>query len=122
MAARTAGRKGRPWRLLCAQVYATETHCIRCGQWVDLALPYRDPDTGRVNRLAKSVDHITALAEGGPPLARTNVGLAHLGCNSTAGAHLRWARAHRRATPRRAGTPARAPERADPMHIDPASL
>jgi hypothetical protein len=91
MAARWAGRKGRPWLRLCAQVYATETHCIRCGRYVDQTLPPRTPQS-------RSVDHIVALASGGKPLDRRNVGLAHLGCNSRAGAQLRWQRAGR-ATP-----------------------
>jgi 5-methylcytosine-specific restriction endonuclease McrA len=84
MVAATAGRKGRPWRRLCTRVYAEETICIRCGQWVDKTLPPRTP-------LSKSVDHIVPLARGGAPLARENVGLAHYSCNSRAGAHMRWA-------------------------------
>ncbi|MEU4590055.1 HNH endonuclease [Micromonospora aurantiaca (nom. illeg.)] len=92
MTARTAGRKGRPWRRLCAQVYATETHCIRCGRYVDQTLPPRTPQS-------RSVDHKVPLAQGGQPLDRRNVGLAHLGCNSRAGAHLRWMRADHTAAP-----------------------
>jgi len=88
MAARWAGRKGRPWRRLCARVYAEETHCIRCGRWVDKDLPYRNPRTGQVNRWSKSVDHKRALHLGGAPLARDNVGLAHFGCNSSHGARV----------------------------------
>lgn len=87
MPARTAGRSGRPWRRLSAQVYAEETHCIRCGRWVDQSLP---PNT----RMSRTVDHIDALAMGGARLKRENVGLAHHGCNSRAGARMRWSRTH----------------------------
>ena len=93
MAARWAGRKGRPWRTLCLRVYAEETHCIRCGRYVDQTLP---PRTLR----SRSVDHRTALALGGAPLDRRNVGLAHYSCNSRHGAHLRWAKARHSTTPK----------------------
>ena len=102
MPARTAGRKGRPWRQLCAQVYAEETHCIRCGRYVDQALPPRTP-------MSRSVDHIEALAQGGAKLARDNVGLAHYGCNSRAGARMRWARDH-------------PPAQVQVISVDPATL
>lgn len=84
MTARWAGRKGRPWRTLCAQVYAEETHCVRCGKHVDQTLPARTPQS-------RSVDHLTAMVEGGAKLSRENVGLAHLSCNSRHGARVRWA-------------------------------
>ncbi len=68
------GRRGRPWRRLCAEVYRTETHCWICGGWVDQALPWR-------HDWSRSVDHVIPLAHGGPPLARWNVRLAHRRCN-----------------------------------------
>lgn len=72
------GRRGRPWRRLCAEVYSTETHCWLCGEWVDQAL--RFPSKRR-----RSVDHVIPLSLGGPPLARHNVRLAHLDCNCRRG-------------------------------------
>lgn len=90
--ARWAGRKGRPWRTLCAQVYTEETHCIRCGQYVDQTLPPRTP-------MSRSVDHIQAIAEGGAKLHRDNVGLAHLSCNSRHGARVRWGHTKPQTTP-----------------------
>lgn len=72
------GRRGRPWRRLQAQVYATETHCHLCGEWVDPTLP-------KNHRRARSVDHLIPLSLGGPPLDRDNARLAHIGCNSRRG-------------------------------------
>lgn len=72
------GRRGRPWRRLQAQVYATETHCHLCGQWVNPNLPSRHPQ-------ARSVDHLIPLSRGGHPLDRDNARLAHLGCNARRG-------------------------------------
>lgn len=82
------GRRGRPWRTLQARVFAEETHCHLCGEWVDQLLPPRHPR-------ARSVDHLISLESGGPPLDRSNVRLAHLGCNSRRG------RAQQVAAPRR---------------------
>ena len=47
-----------------------------------MTLPYRDPVTGKVNPKSKSLDHATALANGGSLLDPANHRLAHLGCNS----------------------------------------
>lgn len=85
MPARWAGRKGRPWRELCARVLAEETHCVRCGQYVDQGQPPRTPK-------APSVDHIIAIDQGGARLSRGNVALAHFGCNARHGAKVRWAK------------------------------
>lgn len=107
MAARWAGRKGRRWRALCTQVYADphETHCVRCGRWVDKTLTGCAPQS-------RSVDHITALDQGGHPYSRDNVAIAHFGCNSAHGARVRWDK-HRRIT----HTPGRLI-----VDIDPATL
>ena len=85
--ARWAGRKGRPWRALCARVYADphETHCVRCGRPVNKGLRGCTPQS-------RSVDHIIAIEHGGAPLSRDNVALAHYGCNSRHGARVRWAK------------------------------
>lgn len=81
MTTRTRRRGGRPWARLVAQVYAEETHCgiPDCGAYVDQTLPAN-------HDLARSVDHIIPLADGGPEYARWNVRLAHRICNSRRGA------------------------------------
>lgn len=53
--------------------------CWFCGKWVDYALPVRDP-------MAKSVHHIIDLQDGGDPFDPENMALAHITCNSSAGA------------------------------------
>lgn len=80
MAARFAGRKGRPWRRLQHRVFDEETHCAICGNYVDQALPNpRD-------RMARSVHHLVP-PDIAPRLAtsRDNARLAHVGCNSRQG-------------------------------------
>lgn len=76
------GRNGRPWRRLRERVLAEEASCFRCGEPVDKTLK-------GASRWAPSVDHIVALADGGAPLDRSNVALAHQGCNSSAGQRQR---------------------------------
>ena len=77
------GRSGRPLEREKRRVYATETSCQKCGQPVDMTLPYRDPITGKVNRMSKSYGHGTELDAGGHPYQGH---LEHLSCNSSAGA------------------------------------
>ena len=80
MAARTAGRKGRPFRRAQLQCFAEETHCYLCHGWVDQGLVnYR-------SSRARSVHHLIP-PDLAPELAndRTNLRLAHLGCNSKYG-------------------------------------
>jgi hypothetical protein len=67
---------GRPWKRLQAQVYAEETHCCRCGGWVDQTLPYN-------HRQARSVDHLVERQLGGED-HRDNLRLAHRACNAHA--------------------------------------
>ncbi len=69
---------GRPYRRLQAQVFAEETHCWLCGEHVDQRLPHND-------RMARSLDHVVPLAQGGPALDRANARLAHRQCNSERG-------------------------------------
>lgn len=94
MTAQWAGRKGRAWRLLCAQVYAdpAETHCVRCGRPVDKGLVFGQHLPTELRPQARSVDHIIAMDQGGARLSRDNVGIAHYGCNSRHGARVRWAK------------------------------
>jgi hypothetical protein len=78
--ARTWGRKGRPYRRAQAQTFAEETHCYLCHQWVDQGLAnYR-------GSRARSVHHLIP-PDIAPELAndRTNMRLAHLGCNAKYG-------------------------------------
>lgn len=80
------GRHGTAWRTLRARVIAEETHCFRCGGEVDKTLKYPNP-------LSPSADHIVDIRDGGVPLERENVKLAHFGCNSADGASKRHAAA-----------------------------
>lgn len=77
------GRGGRPFERLKAHVYATETHCRKCGKPVDLTLPHRDPYTGKVNIWSKTIGHPTELDAGGHPYEGH---LEHWHCNTSAGA------------------------------------
>jgi len=70
------GRAGTAWWNVQAQVYAEETHCWWCGEWVDQSLD------GRTHPMARTVDHVRELWEGGDPLDRANCRLAHRRCNS----------------------------------------
>ena len=81
-AATHPGRVGRPWRTVSAQVYREETHCWICGAPVCQALPPRA-------RMARTADHLVQLQHGGDPLRRSNLRLAHLGCNSARSNRLR---------------------------------
>jgi hypothetical protein len=61
-------------------VFATQTCCWICGYEVDKTLPYKDPRTGLVNRLSKSLDHvIPCLMRPDLALNPANAKLAHLG-------------------------------------------
>lgn len=73
------GRSGRPWERLKALVYGEETHCWVCREYVDQRLHHND-------RRARSVDHVIPRWRR-PDLAyvRSNLRLAHRGCNSSRG-------------------------------------
>ena len=70
-------RSGRTWQTLQAQVYAEESVCWICLELVDFTQPPR-------TRLSRSVDHVKPVATH-PHLAlvRSNLRLAHVGCNSS---------------------------------------
>lgn len=72
-------RGTRAWRRLRERVYAEETHCWRCGIYVDQSLPARHP-------MSRTADHLDAVALGhaGVP-DRSRVRLAHWTCNSRRG-------------------------------------
>lgn len=72
-------RGTQAWRRLCAQVYAEETHCWLCHEWVDQTLPREHP-------MSRTVDHVVPVARGGPPIPdRDGARLAHRRCNSERG-------------------------------------
>ena len=68
-------------------VRARETHCYRCGQPIDWAIPYRDQHTGEVNAEAGTVEHVQPLSKR-PDLAEdpANLAASHRRCNLAAGA------------------------------------
>jgi 5-methylcytosine-specific restriction endonuclease McrA len=69
-------RKGLAWKRLCKQVFSEETVCWLCFGAIDWNAPPRTP-------FSKSVDHVLPV-ETHPELAlvRSNLHLAHFGCNS----------------------------------------
>lgn len=71
----SVGRSGTAWLKVQAQVYEEETHCWWCRQWVDQSLSRRHP-------MSRTVDHIHEMWQGGDPLDRSNLRLAHRRCNS----------------------------------------
>lgn len=80
-----AGRRGGRWRALVKQVRATETHCYRCGQAIDWAIPYRD-EFGNVNTNAGTVEHTLSWRH--HPESREDpaaLKASHSRCNSEAG-------------------------------------
>jgi 5-methylcytosine-specific restriction endonuclease McrA len=69
-------RKSLAWKHLCRQVYAEESICWLCHQPVDFGLPPRTPRS-------RSVDHIKSVIDFPHlVLVRSNLRLAHYGCNS----------------------------------------
>ena len=76
----SAGRSGRRWRRLVAEVRARRGHCCRCGQPIDYTLEWPDPDSF-------SVDHYPHPVSTHPHLAEepSNLAPAHLHCNVSAG-------------------------------------
>lgn len=82
-----AGRSGRRWNRLKAEVYARRGPCCRCGQPIDYELPYLDAATGLPNPQAKSVDHYPYPRSTHPHLAEdpANLAPAHRRCNLSAG-------------------------------------
>jgi 5-methylcytosine-specific restriction endonuclease McrA len=71
-------RQGRPWRRLCDQVKAEESHCWLCKE------PLR-PHLRWPHRWSTTIDHVIPLSKGGPLLERWNVHAAHLTCNASRG-------------------------------------
>lgn len=68
------GRTGRPWRRLVRTYCPPGSVCAWCGELILFGLRPRHP-------LGPSLDHITALADGGHPTAPWNLQPMHLGCN-----------------------------------------
>jgi 5-methylcytosine-specific restriction endonuclease McrA len=65
------------WQRVRAQVIAEESACWICGRTEFVSK--------RCHPHSRSVDHIRALAVGGPLLDRRNLRLACFGCNSSRG-------------------------------------
>ena len=72
---------GHRWRQLTKRVYTEENVCGLCGYEVDKTLSFVDPNTSKPNPLAKSIDHIIPLSQGGNEYERSNCQLAHRRCN-----------------------------------------
>jgi hypothetical protein len=81
MAAKSAGRQGRNWNRLKANLRMQRRPCCRCGQPIDYRLAYPDPNSF-------SVDHYPHPLSTHPHLAEDpgNLDAAHLGCNWSGGA------------------------------------
>lgn len=79
-------RSSMAYRALARTVRREEQTCWLCGGDIDLTIPYRDPDTKRINKMSWSMDHIKPMSEY-PDLAleRSNVRAAHYRCNSSRG-------------------------------------
>lgn len=77
-----AGRATRRWRELRETVRRRGHPCWLCGQPIDYTIPYRNPDTGRVNPDTFTVDHKLAR-DTHPELAEdpANLCAAHHRCN-----------------------------------------
>ena len=76
----TAGRQGRRWTKLKANVKQRRGPCCRCGQPIDYTLDWPDPNSF-------SVDHYPYPLSTHPHLAEDpgNLAPAHLVCNMSAG-------------------------------------
>lgn len=74
-------RKGYLYRRWRERVIEKATACAHCGQELDKSLPYRDPETGRVNLRYPSADHIVPISHGGSLLDPANGQAVCLGCN-----------------------------------------
>lgn len=78
------GRDGRPWRRIVA-IAKRELPpiCHICGGIIDMGLHWNDAR-------AWTLDHVTALANGGDPESLANLRPAHRGCNSRKGAKINY--------------------------------
>lgn len=90
-AASRPGRVGRPWREAMAKVFARETHCWLCGDWVNQHLP-------PTHRMSRTADHLIQLIHmlHLSPAERhrlatdpSNARLAHRACNTARSNRLR---------------------------------
>lgn len=75
-------RGTRAFRRLREQVYEEETHCWKCGEYVDQTLP-------RTHAMSRTADHLDAIARGFPGVPdRSRMRLAHRRCNGRRGARV----------------------------------
>ncbi len=107
-------RNTAAWKELRLRVIREETRCGLCGKPVDKTIPDRDPATGGQNPGAPTVDHKVPLKDGGAPLQRSNLRLAHRRCQNQQGATIanrrRSKRRTRRSRDRQTPRPERQPE------------
>lgn len=68
------GRSGREWERLKRKFFLPGSYCAICNTEISFDRRPRHP-------LGPSLDHITALIDGGHPTAEYNIQLVHLGCN-----------------------------------------
>lgn len=78
------GRNGPLYEAARAACFARETHCFKCGEYVDQTIPYRDPVTGKVNIWARHFGHTDELDR--PYTNPLDGHLEHAHCNTSAGA------------------------------------
>lgn len=69
------GRQGSAWRRITRSILVPGCICAWCGQEIDTTLHHLNPWAG-------TVDHMTALADGGHPTDTRNLTAMHRGCNS----------------------------------------
>lgn len=112
--ARSPGRTGHAWRVVQAQVWATETHCWLCALYVDQTLPPGHPKS-------RTADHLWQLQHGGPPTSRENLRLAHRACNTARGNRLRIPR-HRCACTLGKPCAPLPPPTLRPLDVDPTTV
>ncbi len=79
-------RSSIAYRALCRQVRRAEHVCWLCLKPIDPDLPYRDPETGKVNPMSWSLDHVVPVSQH-PELGliRDLARAAHYSCNSARG-------------------------------------
>jgi 5-methylcytosine-specific restriction endonuclease McrA len=73
------GRQSHAWRQLCKAIRAEVAEygypCHLCCKPIDLTLHHRHPHSF-------TVDHVIALGDGGPEVARENAAPCHRSCNT----------------------------------------
>jgi 5-methylcytosine-specific restriction endonuclease McrA len=79
---RTYRKADHRWRTIAQKVYDEEELCWLCGRFVNQELP-------RTHPMSRSADHLIQLQHGGDEYDRSQIRLAHYGCNSTRSNRIR---------------------------------